>query len=134
MQLNSFYPVILTEHVQPTARFYTDHFGFTVSFESDWYISLHHDNFELAVLASGHETIPQGFRNPVQGMILNFEVDDVDAEYARLIQGAGLPVKLDIRSETFGQRHFITADPSGVLIDMITNIPPSGEYASQFNS
>ena len=63
---------------------------------------------------------------------MNFEVDDVDAEYERLIKKAGLPLHLDIRDEAFGQRHFITSDPNGVLIDIITVIPPSEDFSSQY--
>jgi catechol 2,3-dioxygenase-like lactoylglutathione lyase family enzyme len=67
----------------------------------------------------------------VSGLILNFEVEDPDAEYAR-IGAAGLPVLLELRDEDFGQRHFITADPNGVLIDIIKPIPPSADYAAQY--
>ncbi|MEO0913921.1 MAG: glyoxalase, partial [Pseudomonadota bacterium] len=35
-------------------------------------------------------------------------------------------------SEPFGQRHFITQAPCGALIDVITPIPPSAEFAAQF--
>jgi uncharacterized glyoxalase superfamily protein PhnB len=68
----------------------------------------------------------------VAGLILNFEVEDVDAAYQRLVKDASLPVLVDIRSEDWGQRHFITTDPNGVLIDVITNIPPSEDYAAQY--
>ena len=34
--------------------------------------------------------------------------------------------------EPFGQRHFITADPNGVMIDVIKPIPPSAEFAAQY--
>ena len=37
-----------------------------------------------------------------------------------------------LTDEDFGQRHFITRDPNGVLIDVITPIPPSPEYAALF--
>jgi uncharacterized glyoxalase superfamily protein PhnB len=64
-------------------------------------------------------------------MILNFEVKDPDAEYERA-RAAGLPILLALRDEAFGQRHFITADPNGVLIDIIKPIPPSGEFVAQY--
>ncbi|MEM9268600.1 MAG: glyoxalase, partial [Pseudomonadota bacterium] len=35
--------------------------------------------------------------------------------------------------EPFGQRHFITQDPNGVLIDVIKPIPPSPEFLAQFS-
>jgi ribonucleotide monophosphatase NagD (HAD superfamily) len=37
-----------------------------------------------------------------------------------------------LRDEAFGQRHFITCDPNGVLIDVIKPIPPSEEFLKQF--
>ena len=64
-------------------------------------------------------------------MILNFEVEDVDAEYARLT-AAGLPILQELRDEWFGQRHFITSDPTGVLIDIIKPIPASAEFAASY--
>ncbi|RZI75480.1 MAG: glyoxalase, partial [Variovorax sp.] len=39
---------------------------------------------------------------------------------------------LTLRDEAFGQRHFITADPNGVLIDIVKPIPPSAEFAAQY--
>lgn len=127
--LSSFYPVIMAENVETASEFYINHFGFSVIFASDWYVSLKRDQWELAVLRYDHATIPDGFRRPVNGLLLNFEVDDVDVEYQRLVKNAGVPERLPIRSEDFGQRHFIVEAPDGVLIDVITPIPMSGEFA-----
>lgn len=136
MRTNSFYPVIMTEQVAATSNFYTNYFGFEIVYEADWYVSLKLSNasapFELAVLDASHPTIPAAYRKPVQGLILNFEVDDVDAEYTRLIVGEKLPLELDIRDEEFGQRHFITSDPNGVIIDVIKIIPPSESESAQY--
>jgi catechol 2,3-dioxygenase-like lactoylglutathione lyase family enzyme len=134
MRPSSVYPVICTAQLEATRDFYTAHFDFEVTFSSDWYISLKHrgaSHYELALLDPGHSSIPAGFGKPVQGLLLNFEVEDVDSEYARL-NSAGLPMYLSLRSEAWGQRHFITADPNGVLIDVITNIPPSEAFAKQY--
>ena len=57
----------------------------------------------------------------------------VDAVYADL-RAAGLPILLDIRDEDFGQRHFITADPNGMLIDVIKPIPPKGDYVALYET
>lgn len=135
MQLSSFYPVLCTERVAETAAFYIEHFGFVRAFEADWYISLRHESapqYELAVVDLTHPSVPEGGRRPVAGLLLNVEVEDVDAVYERLITTNGLPVLRDLRSEDWGQRHFITADPNGVLIDVITNIPASAEYTAQY--
>ena len=104
-------------------------------FTADWYVHLQStqdSGINLAILDGDHETIPLAGRGRVAGLLLNFEVEDVDAEYARL-QGAGLPILLTLRDEAFGQRHFITADPNGVLIDVIRPIAPDSEYAKQYS-
>jgi catechol 2,3-dioxygenase-like lactoylglutathione lyase family enzyme len=132
--LSSFYPVMCTNRITETRDFYVEHFGFEVTFEAEWYVSLRRADTgnELAMVDSTHPTIPDGYRSPAAGLILNFEVDDVDAEYRRLVETAGLQLRLELRSEDFGQRHFIVADPSGVLVDVIGEIPPSEEFASKF--
>jgi catechol 2,3-dioxygenase-like lactoylglutathione lyase family enzyme len=135
MQLTSFYPVVCTADLLAARDFYTTYLDFRPTFESDWYISLKRRSepqYELALLDATHPTIPEAFRKPVQGLLLNFEVEDVDAQYTRLVKVAGLPVALDLRDEDFGQRHFIIVDPAGVLIDMIQVIPPAAEFADQY--
>jgi len=133
--LTSFYPVICTARLQESLDFYTGMFGFETTFESDWYVSLRRRGslpYELALLDFAHPTLPEAYRVPVRGVLLNFEVEDVDAEWERLVVGEGVPAELELRSEDFGQRHFIVADPNGVLIDVITPIAPSAAYADQF--
>ena len=87
-ELASFYPVICTRDVAAARDFYTRHLGFTTTFEADWYVSLRRPDaphYELALLDSCHPTLPEGHRNPTQGgLLLNFEVTDVDAEHRRL--------------------------------------------------
>ena len=135
MQCTQFYPVLMTERVANCAHFFARHFRFKPVFESDWYVHLQSATdpaLNLAVLARGHATIPAAQRQAsVGGLLLNFEVADVDAEHARLM-AAGLPEVQPLRSEDFGQRHFITQDPNGVLIDLITPIEPSKAFKAQY--
>lgn len=136
MPLKSFYPVLLAEDVEASARFYTEHMGFSDVFRSDWYVSLkHRENpaYELAILQRTHQTIPEEFRKQTSGLLLNFEVSDARAEFERF-RKAGLRVVLPLRDEAFGQRHFIGVDPEGVMVDIIEEIPPSPEFAEQFVS
>jgi catechol 2,3-dioxygenase-like lactoylglutathione lyase family enzyme len=134
MRITSYYPVIMTSDVAATTAFYLAHLEFTERFSSDWYVHLQSATdatVNLAILDGRHETIPEVGRARVSGLILNFEVVDVDAVYERM-QASGLPILLTLRDEPFGQRHFITADPGGVLIDIITPIPPSAEFAALY--
>jgi Uncharacterized protein conserved in bacteria len=135
MKTTSYYPVIMTNRIAETAQFYRRHFRFEPLFESDWYVHLQSTEDQkvtLAILDPSHETVPQQARNTVAGLILNFEVEDPDAVYAAC-QDAGLPILKDLTDEAFGQRHFITADPNGVLIDVIKPIPPSAEFAAMYD-
>jgi catechol 2,3-dioxygenase-like lactoylglutathione lyase family enzyme len=135
MHLTSLYPVICTARLQESRDFYTGPLGFETTFEADWYVSLRRPGppaCELALLDHTHPTLPAPYRRPVTGLLLNFEVEDVDAEWDRLVTSEGLKAELDLRSEDFGQRHFIIADPNGVLIDIITPIAPSPEFAARY--
>ncbi|QOF81048.1 VOC family protein [Variovorax sp. 38R] len=137
MKVTSYYPVIMTNNVAGTAAFYEAHFGFASLFTTDWYVHLQladDASVNLAVLDGNHQTIPAEARGQVAGgLLLNFEVEDPDAVHERL-KAAGLPILLSLRDEAFGQRHFITRDPNGVLIDIIKPIPSSGEYVALYEA
>ncbi len=133
MATTSIYPVLMVEDVTAAAAFFREHLAFTTTFESDWYVSLRQGDGEIAVLAAGHPTVPASHRGAVaRGVLVNIEVDDVDAEYRRLVEEGPLEAVLELRSEPFGQRHFIVAGPGGVLIDVITPIAPDASFAAQF--
>jgi uncharacterized glyoxalase superfamily protein PhnB len=134
MKTTSYYPVLMTDDVAGTAAFYTEHFRFQALFDSGWYVhlqSVEDKRVNLGIVAGDHPTIPAAARGKASGLLINFEVQDVDAVYRR-VEAAGLPVLLSLRDEAFGQRHFITQDPNGVLIDVIKPIPPSAEFAAQY--
>lgn len=123
----------MTRDVVSTSAFYREHFGFVCAFEASWYVSLRSDVSELAVLDADHWTIPAGYGTPSAGVLINVEVDDVDAVYQRLVVDGSLETVLSLRSEDFGQRHFIVPGPDGVLIDVISPIEPSAEFAAAYD-
>lgn len=134
MKCTQYYPVIQTDEVAATTAFFVEHFRFNIAFESDWYCHLQSSEdpkVNIAVLSGDHETIPEQGRGTSRGLILNFEVENVDHEYERL-KAAGLPMLKPLTDEVFGQRHFITRDPNGVLIDVIKPIPPAQEFVDQY--
>ena len=134
MKTTSYYPVLMTGDVAGTAAFYVEHFDFKPLFESQWYVhlqSIDSSRVNLGVVQGDHDTIPEDGRGRTSGLLINFEVADPDAIYAR-VRAAGLPILRTLRDEPFGQRHFITRDPNGVLIDIIKPIPPSEEFLAQY--
>jgi catechol 2,3-dioxygenase-like lactoylglutathione lyase family enzyme len=136
MKVTSYYPVLLSEDVTRAADFYVAHFGFRPLYQADWYVHLQSSEdptINLGLVDKNHATIPEIGRGRTGGMLLNFEVSDPEAHYARL-QTARVPIALGLRDEAFGQRHFIVAGPDGVLIDVICPIPPSAEHAALYAS
>ncbi len=134
MKPNSIYPVIGTDQIAVSRDFYTSHFEFDIVFEADWYVSLRSKSnpaYELALLDYRHSSLPEAYRQPALGVLINFEVTDVDEIYTQLTD-SGLPMIFELKSEEWGQRHFITQDPNGILIDVIQNIAPTGIYADQY--
>ncbi len=134
MKITSYYPVLMVKDVRKTAEFYTKNFRFQALFDCAWYMHLQStvdESVNLALLQHDHETVPEPARSLATGMILNFEVEDVDAFYEEA-KTSGLPILSELKDEEFGQRHFITCDPNGVLIDVIKQIPPSEEFAKMY--
>jgi len=121
--ITSMYPVLMSTDVAATATFFRDAFALETVVEIDWYVSLRSGAFELAVLDATHDSIPDGFRTAATGLLVNIEVEDVDAEHERLVTRGGALVAQELRSETFGQRHVILVAPGGVLVDVIQPIP-----------
>ena len=81
MKICSSYPVICTDKIQLTRDFYTFNFNFGVTFEADWYVSLkskESPQYELALLDYKHPSLPAAYRQTAKGILLNFEVPDVD--------------------------------------------------------
>lgn len=132
MQLSGYYPVIGTTDVPGTVAFYRRHFPLVPAFDSGWYVHLvwkDQPAVNLAVLDCRHESVPEGYRRPAQGVLINFEMEDVDGAYERL-RREGAPIVLALRDEPWGQRHFIAADPNGLLLDVIKPIAPDEAYST----
>ena len=136
MKITSFYPVLMVSDVPATAAFYTEHFGFEPVFQAEWYVHLQSPTdpgVNLAILNGDHDTIPASGRGLTTGILLNFEVEDVDSVHAQILKSK-LKILQPLRDEEFGQRHFITCDPNGVLIDVITPIAPTGAFADDYQN
>ena len=131
--ITSLYPVLMCENLEATADFFIEYFQFRETFRSDWYISLidEKSRSELAFILSNHDTIPAMYQNRARGLIVNLEVDNVDILYQQMLTKK-IPMVLPIRSEEFGQRHFIIEAPGSILVDVIQVIPPSEDFAANY--
>jgi uncharacterized glyoxalase superfamily protein PhnB len=128
MQLQDFYPIIVTAHLAACRDFYRRWFELEVVFEATWFVLLGERGNHRARLAFMHPSHPSAPPGPEvfsgAGMCLEFQVADAAGVFARL-QDAGAPVALPLRDEPFGQRRFSLFDPAGVWIDVLQQIDPS---------
>lgn len=124
---------ISTTKLQESKEFYMKYFSFELVYESDWYVEL---------IAPGLSTTGISFTLPQReageffngkGMILSFEVEDVDAEYTRL-QKMGLISHQKIQDKPWGERSFVVDDPAGVHVYIYKLIPPTPEYKVIYDS
>ena len=118
---------ILTEKLSESKAFYTNVLGFGVTFENEFYLLMHTPNrqAELSFLLPNHPTQQPFFHKPFngQGIYLTIEVDDVDTIYQE-IKEKGAVIKVDLRDEPWGDRHFAIEDPNGIGIDIVKFSPP----------
>lgn len=119
---------IITSRIQETKAFYTEVLGFGITFENDFYLLMHtpDQQAQLSFLLPGHPSQQPLFHQPFtgQGVYLTIEVDDVDRLYQELKQKS-VPIRIELRTEPWGDRHFAIEDPNGVGIDLVTYSPPA---------
>lgn len=113
---------IVTEKLAETKKFYTSVLGFGITFENDFYLLMHtpQNDYEISFLLPDHPSQQPLFKKPFrgEGMYITIEVDDVDQLYKEL-KAKAVEIKIDIRNEPWGDRHFAIQDPNGIGIDIV---------------
>jgi catechol 2,3-dioxygenase-like lactoylglutathione lyase family enzyme len=124
MTINRLIPNICSDLLVESKQFYTELLGFTLVYDSDWYVQVtspRQPRLELGFIQRQHELVPEPYRTLPQGMYLTLVVDDVDAIYAQA-QLMGLEVLQPPQDEFYGQRRMLITDPNGLLLDVSTPI------------
>ncbi len=105
-----------------SARFVTDHLGFTEQMAAEGFVSLARPDagMNLIFLRTGLSTFkPAEIAGAAgQGLLVVFVVDDIDAEYERL-RGEGVPIVTPIETEEWGERYFQMRDPNGIIFQLV---------------
>lgn len=113
---------IVTTQLAESKAFYTTILGMKVVFENEFYLLLQtaDEQAALSFLLPDHPSQQPLFHKPFQGqgMYLTLEVPDVDKLYAD-IKKKGVEIRIDIRDEPWGDRHFAIVDPNGIGIDIV---------------
>lgn len=118
---------IITEKLQETKAFYTRVLDFGITFENEFYLLLHTPGKggELSFLLPNHPSQQSLFHKPFkgEGVYVTIEVEDVEEVYTRL-KKKGAAIKIALRNEPWGDKHFAIEDPNGVGIDIVQYAQP----------
>lgn len=131
--MKSLFPDICSDALAESKGFYVSLFGFVPVFEIDWYIQLrapNDENVQIAFVARNHASVPKEFQCSPQGVVVTIEATDAAALYEEAGR-QNRKIVLDLRDEAWGQRHFMTVDPNGLLVDVVQTIPPSPEFLKE---
>lgn len=118
---------IITEKLVESKSFYTEKLEFGVVFENEFYLLMHTPNkqAEISFLLPNHPTQQPLFHKAFdgQGIYLTIEVNDIDAFYKNL-KAKNVEIKVELRVEPWGDKHFAIEDPNGIGIDIVTYTKP----------
>ena len=137
MKVLSAYPLITTQNLNGTRDFYVKNFGLEVIFEAKWVVMLGRragGTICLGLMSSDHPTSPPGpdvFDG--RGMIVTIQVENA-AQALAALRRQGAPITYDLHDEPWGQRRFMTLDPSGILVDVVEQTEPAEGYWDQYMS
>ncbi len=104
-----------------SSSFQSEHYGFSEQMAADGFASLSREDSGMSVifLRLGLATLPADQRDDrAQGLILAFEVDDLEGELARL-QDEGVAITMPLTVEEWGERAFQVRDPNGVIVQLV---------------
>ena len=109
------------DDVPASSAFLIEHFGFRERMAADGFASLFRDDCGMNVifLRRGLPTLPADQRDVhATGLILAFDVDDLEVELARL-QDEGVIITMPLTAEEWGERAFQVRDPNGVIVQLV---------------
>ena len=104
-----------------SAAFVREHLGFEQEMADEGFVSLKREDagFNLIFLRTGLETFkPEAMEGSVDGLLVVFVVEDIDAEYSRL-QAEAVEIVTPIQTEPWGERFFQMSDENGVVYQLV---------------
>lgn len=121
MSLKSVCPMIATSRLQETRSFY-DWLGFKVVCADPRSLQLawpDDPDLRIGFLASDDPNQPDVFRSRFagDGVVLRFDVDDIETLYRRI--GAVYTLAVKLREGPCGRRHFAIIDPNGLVLEFV---------------
>lgn len=131
MKTNQLSTCICTNEVEACRAFYQKHFNAKITFDCGWYVNMDIGSEGISVQFMEPQGDMQVYAG--SGVTFNFEVDDVDAEHARLV-AQGLSVAMPLEDHPWGDRGFSVIDPIGVELYIYSDREPSDEFKAFIQS
>ena len=125
MNTKDFSVCFSTDEVEACRAFYKKHFMAYETFDCGWYITLRMDYSGPEISFMQPQNGEPAFSGT--GTMLNFKVDDVDAEYERLVN-SGVPTAMPLEDHPWGDRGFSVLDPIGNSVYIYSEREPSEEF------
>lgn len=133
MNITSFTASLTVRDVRASADFLTTHFGFVEQRAADGYASLVHaaSGANIVYLQQGIEVLPEAVRDEnARGVILALVTDNLEAHFARL-RDAGIPIAMQLTTESWDEKLFIVQDPNGVLIELVEWVEGGADWNAE---
>lgn len=123
IEMNTMFPVLVTEELTSLKHYYEENFGFECQFfDAEFYLHLLHpkSGMQLGFMVPNHPTQPSFLHSVAgkEGMVISFDVPNAKVAYDTL-KKAGLDIVFDYKVEVFGVTHFMVKDPAGFIIDIV---------------
>ncbi len=130
MKTNELSTCFCTRDVDSCREFYTRYLAATAVFDCGWYVNLRINGDGPTVQFMEPQDDMPTFAGT--GVMLNFKVDDVDAEHKRLTD-AGLETAMPLEDHPWGDRGFSVIDPIGNSVYIYSDREPSEEFRQYYN-
>ena len=114
-----------TNNVDACRDFYNQYFAARLVFDCGWYVNLKIGEGGPSIQFMKHREGMSTFNGA--GVMLNFKVDDVDVEHARLTK-AGLQTAMPLEDHPWGDRGFSIIDPIGNAVYIYSDREPTDEF------
>lgn len=118
-----------TNDVKACKDFYQKYLLAVIIFDCGWYLNLKIGEADTTVQFMEPQGDLQVYGGT--GVVLNFRVADVDAEYQRLT-GAGLSVTMPLEDHPWGDRGFSVLDPLGTSIYIYSEREPAEAFRQYY--
>ena len=120
---NHLIPLIVTDKLAQTRKYYVEQAGFTPTMEQEGYLQVRHGKEsgpELSFVVP--DMGPPDMLQPAfggKGLILSVRTSDADAKY-RALEQSGITPSSEPSTRPWGWRSFTAVDPNGIVLDFFS--------------